>query len=88
MKITVEFDSLAEFRTFLDWKAGIDTSVQKTPIHGSGLEIRMINSLKAEQIEFVEDAQALPDACILKMPNIGRTSLARLRAWRRAEKGV
>jgi len=31
----------------------------------------------------VEDAQALPDACILRMTNIGRASLARLKAWKR-----
>ena len=84
MKITAEFDSLDEFHAFLQWKAGRHVAAQKTPVQGSGLEHRMIQALLAEQIEFVEDAQALPDRCILQMTNIGRTSLARLKAWKRA----
>lgn len=85
MKITAEFDSLDEFHAFLEWKAGRAATAQKTPVQGSGLERRMIQALLAEKIEFVEDALALPDACILTMPNIGRTSLARLKAWKREE---
>jgi len=83
MKITAEFDSLDEFHAFLAWKAGRNAPAQKTPVQGSGLEHRMIQALMAEQIEYVEDAQALPDACILRMTNIGRASLARLKAWKR-----
>jgi len=86
MKITAEFDTLAEFHSFLDWRARhAGVTPRKTPVQGSGLEHRLIQALLAEQIEFVEDAQALPDACILNWPNIGRTSLARLRAWERVE---
>ena len=63
-------------------------AAEKTPVQGSGLENRMIQALLAERVEFVEDAQALPDSCILKFPNIGRTSLDRLRAWKRSELGT
>lgn len=52
-----------------------------TPIACSGLDFRTMNCLLAEGFEYVEDAQAKIDRELLKIPNFGRSSLARLRAW-------
>ena len=53
----------------------------KTPVVGSGLDARTIECLRAERIEFVEVAQAMPDSELMMIPKLGRRSLARLRAW-------
>ena len=55
--------------------------VKRTPIAGSGLDFRTMNCLLAECFEYVEDAQARTDRELLNIPNFGRVSLARLRAW-------
>jgi hypothetical protein len=53
----------------------------RTPVAGSGLDFRTMNCLLSEGFEYVEDAQAKIDRELLNIPNFGRASLARLRAW-------
>jgi DNA-directed RNA polymerase alpha subunit len=83
VKILVEFDSSKDLQDFLDWRLHRESQAakSKTPIHGSGIEQRMVNALMSENIQFVEDALALSDSFFLRLPNIGRTSVKRLRAW-------
>lgn len=79
MKITVEFDSLIEFHNFVEWEA-TKISKGKTPLQGSGLSYRTMNCLIGERIEFIEDAQRLSDAELLRIRDFGRKSLNELRA--------
>jgi DNA-directed RNA polymerase alpha subunit len=85
MKITVELDSLAELREFMECKlARIDAPASKTPVVGSGLDHRTVNCLLAERIESVEAALALSDRKLLNIPNFGRKPLAAVRDWPKA----
>lgn len=79
MKITVEFDSLAEFERFF---RSTRTTEGKTPLERSGLDQRTVRCLLAEYIEFVEDAQAMDDIELLRIPSLGRKSIAAIRGWK------
>ena len=52
-----------------------------TPLAGSGLDYRTMNCLLAHGIQYVEEAQQMVDRQLLNIPNFGRVSLAKLRAW-------
>jgi hypothetical protein len=52
-----------------------------TPVRGSSLGSLISNTLADIRVEFIEDAQMMSDSELLRLPNFGRTSLARLRAW-------
>ncbi len=54
---------------------------KRTALAGSGLDSRTLNCLLAEGFEYVESAQAQTDSRLRLIPNFGRASLARLRAW-------
>ena len=84
MKITFEFDSLDEAVVFLKSK-GIDAGHSKTPVRGSGLNVRAENILTACDIKYVEDAQALGLAKLLMMPNMGRNTASQIMCWTKPE---
>ena len=64
------------------FKAGVPpTMPKKTCVKTSGLTIRTMNCLLAENILFVEDAQAMNDLDLMKVPNLGRLSVAEIRGW-------
>ena len=83
MKITVEFDSLAELDAFRKWK-DVSKNDGKTRVVESDLDHRTKNILLAEGVVFVEDAQALSDQHLLTWPNAGRKFIDTVRAWRAA----
>lgn len=80
MKITIEFDSLAEYHDFIEWQA-TKQRAGKTPIQGSGLTYRTIQCLIGERIEFIEDALRMSDSELLGIRNFGRKSLNEIRAF-------
>lgn len=87
MKATVEFESVEELAEFLSWRASRpqppeQKPPEKTPLDRSGLSCRVINVLRW-QFEFVEDALAMSDNELLRMPNFGKESLKAIRAWTR-----
>lgn len=78
MKITIEFDSLQELNEFIEWQ-GVRRSAIKTPIRNSGLTGLGLTALIDSGIEFIEDAQRLSDAELLRIPCFGRKALNALR---------
>ena len=75
-------------KTIVAWEAYKDgrgsLSYQKTAIQDSGLAQRTCNCLLAEGILYVEDAQDLSNNELLKIPNLGRKSVAEIRNWKKA----
>ncbi len=80
MKITIEFDSLREIDSFIEWRRLKEGEKLKTPIRQCGLFDRTVSALIEEGYYFLEDAQALTDDELLKIKDLGRKSLNDLRA--------
>jgi hypothetical protein len=82
VKVTIEFESGDELGEFLAWRASRPKTPQKTPVESSGLDTRLISVLRFwGEIKFVEDAQAMSDSELLRIPNIGKAFVKAIRAW-------
>jgi DNA-directed RNA polymerase alpha subunit len=79
MKCTFEFDSWEELSSFLSSKKLPITS--GTPIENSGLGIRASNCLRAEGFKFMEETAGMSAAHLLRLPNVGRTTVDEILAW-------
>ena len=85
MKITVEFESIAEFDDFRKWEAekkGIpieDLPIEDLPIEdlplAFALSIRSRNCLKSANIRTIGQAIAMGDRQLLRVPKLGRVCL-------------
>ncbi len=80
MKIIVEFtlDEFDEFQRFIQEKIKQKTKTRVSECEA--LDMRTINCLLAENIEYIEDALSLTDVELLKVTNLGRRSLAMIRS--------
>lgn len=88
MKISVEFESIDELNEFMKWKSELvrkSENAKKTPLKSVDLDQRTVNILHAENIVFLEDAQALSDNQLLSFTNFGKVALQRLRALKKEE---
>ena len=76
MKIFIELESIEEATEFVRWK---NQKNSKTRLCDVGLTVRTEKCLAAAGFKFLEDAQATPDAVLLKITDFGRLSLRELR---------
>ena len=79
MKIIIEADSLAELQSIIERFTAKPVEKTVTSISMLGLGYRSKNILMAEGIETVEQLMKLSDWQLLKMPNLGRTTLKEIR---------
>ena len=72
-------------KTIIAWeayKAGIGSlTYQKTTIADADLTQRTTNVLLDSGILYIEDAQALSNNALMKLPNLGRKSINEIREW-------
>ena len=79
MKIIIEADSIEELKTILERFTEKPTVKMISLINGLPLSTRAKCILAAEGIETVEQLMNLSDWELLKMPNLGRTTLKEIR---------
>ena len=79
MKIIIEADSLAELQSIIERLTEKPTVKIISLINGLPLSTRAKCILAAEGIETVEQLMNLSDWQLLKMPNLGRTTLKEIR---------
>ena len=79
MKIIIEADSLFELQSIIERFTAKPVEKTVTSISMLSLGYRSKNILMAEGIETVEQLMKLSDWQLLKMPNLGRTTLKEIR---------
>jgi DNA-directed RNA polymerase alpha subunit len=80
VNITVEATSLEELKTLLEQLTAHVPSRSNCHIAALPLNVRTLNCLRAEGIETLEQLSMMSPTDLLKVPNLGRTSVAEIRA--------
>ena len=57
------------------------TPKTRTPLNKSGLALYVSACLQNGGLKYAEEAAEMTDAQLLRLPNLGRKSLAAIRAW-------